>query len=254
MVARAPNPPSARRSDRAELRSRVSVELVSCGAWATTSGTQADMVAGEVRMLWGGVVGGVLCIGIGAATVSGVTQADRQPDGPRTPGNAVTTNELELMAPPGWSRSADLPSIPGLSPSRAVALVDRASGAHILAASLPASSTALLPAELLERLDESLKQARRVRLGGGLTAYYYSGLSLVGEPGPTRRVRGADDGGRRDGGVFQRQRLPPAPLAGMPRSGERSLRLAARCARPAEPGHGVLASDRGRDARRRRGA
>ena len=168
----------------------------------------------QVRMLWGGVVGVALGVGIGAAALSGVASVDRQQPGvSETRGNAVTTPDLQLLAPPGWSRSATIPSIPGLSPSRTVALVERASGAHILAASLPASSSALLPAALLERLlDDALKRPRRIRLRRGLTAST-TGPDASRGPTANRHLCGADNGGRRDCGLLQRQRVPTAPVA-----------------------------------------
>ncbi|HEV3071722.1 MAG TPA: serine/threonine-protein kinase [Solirubrobacteraceae bacterium] len=94
-------------------------------------------------------------------------------------GNSASAGEVELSFPAGWQHLTNAPAIPGLTFSQPLAL-GNASTERLIAGQVSASGPALLPAAFTASLNGALPRPEPVRLGGGVQALRYSGLSVHG--------------------------------------------------------------------------
>jgi hypothetical protein len=131
------------------------------------------------------VLAGLVVLVVGAiagAVALNLLDAD-PPVEARPPGTAeVRTSELALSVPATWAKSDAVLPAPGLVSAHTLVVVDGSKRVRLAAALLSPDSPTLLPRALLDQLAERPGRPERVKLGGHLSAYYYSGLKSQGNP------------------------------------------------------------------------
>ena len=90
----------------------------------------------------------------------------------------VAAGRLRLLLPGDWSPATDPPALPGFTGAERVAARLPAPRIELVAMLLPARSSTLLPAELLERLVGRRPRPSTVLAGDRGRAYHYAGLRL----------------------------------------------------------------------------
>jgi hypothetical protein len=112
------------------------------------------------------------------AVVLATRGADLQAPARAAPGArpVVRTDELALTLPPGFTRSARAPEVPGLRLAAPIAVAHRGSGVRAVVGRAAYESPGLLPVALLSRLQVPPSDPERTPLRPGLEAYHHAGL------------------------------------------------------------------------------
>ncbi len=123
-----------------------------------------------------------------AAAGAAVALAVADGDHPRRAGESGSQRSLDgtafaMMVPRGWSVDPRPPVLAGMTPRAPVALVNRDQGVHVVADRLPATSRTLLPAAFVRGLPDAATTPDTVRIGAGLRAWHYPGLTQPGVAG-----------------------------------------------------------------------
>jgi hypothetical protein len=128
-----------------------------------------------------GLTAGLLLV-VAAGFVVGSSSGGGDSDAPE---NVARAGALALRFPDTWRRAADPLDVPGLKLADPIGLAERARPRDGLlsAGTTDATGRALLPPELLDRLEDPPKQDDPVTLGA-LGAYRYEGLRPRGFKGP----------------------------------------------------------------------
>ena len=96
----------------------------------------------------------------------------------------MSSGPLTLHPSGGWRPAKQAAELPGMRFSRPVRLEDRLTGLRLEAGMLPATSTSLLPAAFVRRLDARPGQPLTVRLDGGERGQLFRGLMPAGASAP----------------------------------------------------------------------
>jgi hypothetical protein len=97
------------------------------------------------------------------------------PDRPRS----VRSGALTLSPLEGWGETTSIPRLEGLDFHKPVVLRERTSGTRLVAGLLPATSRMLLPTEFVRQLRVPPARPETVKVGPGVDAYYFAGLTLA---------------------------------------------------------------------------
>jgi hypothetical protein len=112
------------------------------------------------------------------------TSGDADPSGWPRSEPAISRAGLRISPLPGWKATARTPSVPGLPLTDPIALEEPVSGMVLLVGLLPATAPALLPEELISRLQAPLGRPSTVKLKQGLEGYYHPRITVDGLAGP----------------------------------------------------------------------
>jgi hypothetical protein len=108
-----------------------------------------------------------------ALSGDGHTRRGGKPEAPRSlPGPAFA-----LRLPPGWSVEPRPPALPGMRSAALIGLANQDRSVRVVASRLPATSRTLLPAEFVRGMHGTASPPDTVRIGAGLPAWHYTGLT-----------------------------------------------------------------------------
>ena len=108
---------------------------------------------------------------------------DADPSGWPRSEPAISRAGLRISPLPGWKATAQTPSVPGLRLTDPIVLDEPISGMVLVVGLLPATSTTLLPQELVSRLQAPLGRPSTVKLKQGLAGYYHPRITVDGLAG-----------------------------------------------------------------------